>query len=310
MNTFKNQVLCIERLYGSLNWILTFVLFVCIHICTYLYIPFQPHVYSFHISPLTKEEWGQNLRHLRHCSSRVSVHRPRQVFLWLDALRHALAAENLPTCHGCFGRKYWPATWQSKRLEKSGKKSVVSLAELVFFHLFSPCSRQGTAGRFADTASETSLRPSPSLLIAPAWWATPGRRFFGAPPPRPPPPWRMMLRRRTWRCMRSGLMRCFGQDGCFMMFWHILASHFGFVPVSTCWFSWIKLWYHHVPSSVGIRYDVNITTAQEVRHWASHNPRQRSDLLAQAFDQCHMYTHSVWYALMLLSDEAGPWNRQ
>lgn len=32
-------------------------------------------------------------------------------------------------------------------------------------------------------------------------------------------------------------------------------------------------------------YDVNITTAQE------------------AFDQCHMYTHSIWYALMLFSDE-------
>eukprot|EP00438_Fugacium_kawagutii_P019329 Skav202380 [mRNA] locus=scaffold1406:281406:287558:- [translate_table: standard] len=32
-------------------------------------------------------------------------------------------------------------------------------------------------------------------------------------------------------------------------------------------------------------YAVNVTVAQE------------------AFDQCHMYTHSVWYALMLLSDE-------
>ena len=26
---------------------------------------------------------------------------------------------------------------------------------------------------------------------------------------------------------------------------------------------------------------------------------------AKAFDQCHMYTHSIWYALMLFSDEAG-----
>ena len=26
---------------------------------------------------------------------------------------------------------------------------------------------------------------------------------------------------------------------------------------------------------------------------------------AKALDQCHMYTHSIWYALMLFSDEAG-----